>query len=769
MAKKYLFNAFLKIILFLLILCDLSANAQVANYTFSESSGTYTDLVSPTTAISSGWDNTVTANTIPIGFTFGFNGTNYTTCSISSNGFITFGSTVSGITNYTPISSTTGYAGAIAALGVDMGDFTGNNISYLTTGASPNRVFSVQWKDADRFARGDGFNFQIQLNESSNIIKIIYGFCLPTGNNAQNIAVQVGLRGATNVDFNNRSLTTNSVIWDNNTTAGTANTASCRTRSTNYPNSGRTFIWSPLLPPTIVSLGSSNACAGGTITINGTNFAGITAPNVKIGGTAVTAILTNTGTQITATIGAGTTGFVTAQNAAGTGTSASSFTVNAIPIITIQPATPSAICAGTGSRTISVTATGATTYQWRKGGVNLVNGSVFSNVTTATLTITAPATTDAGTYDVVVSNTGSCSVTSIGVVLTINDVPTIATTPTPTNGATGQCFSGSGAITSVSWAAVAGAVNYDVYFGAGSLPALVTSANVAATTYTTGALSANTTYYWKIIAKNACGSAVGSSTWTFTTLSSACVCLPTYPVGPASGDWISNVTLGTLNNNTGASLTPFYTFYNTLPIPDIQRNTTQPISVTMAYDLNQFAAVWIDFNNDGVFAASEGFISTNAGANTPIIINVIVPPGATLGNVRMRIRGGNDTILTTSQACGASSSAFGETEDYIVNIIGTTICVATAPPTSLSLSPNSTSISGSFALPSPIADGYLVVRSLSPVAPTPVNGTPYSIGGTVGVGYNVIDTDNNNLFSTTGLAAGTLYYFYVFSVKSICS
>ncbi|MBC7642697.1 MAG: hypothetical protein H7174_10250, partial [Flavobacterium sp.] len=154
---------------------------------------------------------------------------------------------------------------------------------------------------------------------------------------------------------------------------------------------------------------------------------------------------------------------------------------------------------------------------------------------------------------------------------------------------------------------------------------------------------------------------------------------------------------------------------------------------------------------------------------TPIIINVIVPPGATLGNVRMRIRGGNNTILTTGQACGASASAFGETEDYIVNIIGTTICVATAPPTSLSLSPNNTSISGSFALPSPIADGYLVVRSLSPVAPTPVTGTSYIIGGTVGPGYNVVDTDSNNLFSTTGLAAGTLYYFYVFSVKSICS
>lgn len=87
----------------------------------------------------------------------------------------------------------------------------------------------------------------------------------------------------------------------------------------------------PPPPPTITSLGSTSGCVGSTITINGTNLTGATAANVKIGGTSVTSILTNTATQITATIGSGTCGNVTVTTAGGTATSSQIFNVNAIP------------------------------------------------------------------------------------------------------------------------------------------------------------------------------------------------------------------------------------------------------------------------------------------------------------------------------------------------------------------------------------------------------------------------------------------------------
>ncbi|MFI0492196.1 glycine-rich domain-containing protein, partial [Flavobacterium sp.] len=70
--------------------------------------------------------------------------------------------------------------------------------------------------------------------------------------------------------------------------------------------------------------------------------------------------------------------------------------VTALPVITTQPVTPTAICAGIASTTISVTAAGTPNYQWRKNGVNLSSGAPYTNVTSATLTITNPAISENG-------------------------------------------------------------------------------------------------------------------------------------------------------------------------------------------------------------------------------------------------------------------------------------------------------------------------------------------------------------------------------------
>jgi hypothetical protein len=248
-------------------------------------------------------------------------------------------------------------------------------------------------------------------------------------------------------------------------------------------------------------------------------------------------------------------------------------------------------------------------------------------------------------------------------------------------------------------------------------------------------------------------------------------CTPTYANGPGTTDRISNVTLGTLNNSSVSSATPYYTFYNSVTIPNLTQSSTASVSVTMGSDSNQYAGAWIDFNQDGVFQTSEGTVSANAGPNGTVIISIPVPSGAIPGNTRMRVRGGNDSALTTAQACGTSSSNYGETEDYIVNIVGSATCsTPTASPSSLSLTPTGNTISGSFTLASPAVDNYLVVVSNSATTPTPVAGTTYTIGSTTLGGSNVVvDNDNNNTFSVTGLSGTTLYYVYVFSYNSLCT
>ena len=404
----------------------------------------------------------------------------------------------------------------------------------------------------------------------------------------------------------------------------------------------------------------------------------------------------------------------------------------------------------------------------------------WQTVSLGTSTANSGATfiaTTSGTYYIraynTVSGCWSSGQGSLAVVISTS-ISTLATVPSPATAATGICYAGGGAVTSISWTAAAGAVSYDVYFGAGSLPGTVT-ANVATTSYSTGTLLASTTYYWKIVPRNSgCPSTGTALTWTFTTAATPCAftyCAPTYTNGPGTIDQITNVTLGTLNNASGASASPFYTFYNAVTIPNLMQTSTASVSITFGSDTNQWAAVWIDFNQNGVFETTEGVVSTvNAGANGTTTINIAVPAGAITGNTRMRVRGGNDSILTTAQACGASSSIYGETEDYIVNIIAPAACTTpTAQPTLLGLTPGSTSITGSFTAASPAPNNYLVVISSSNLPPTPNNSTSYTIGSTVGAGYTVVDIDGNTSFTATGLSSLTLYYVYIFSYNSACT
>lgn len=114
---------------------------------------------------------------------------------------------------------------------------------------------------------------------------------------------------------------------------------------------------------------------------------------------------------------------VVVTNACGQTTSAvATVSVGAAPSVSVQPASQS-VCDG-GSVMLTVAAEGAAplTFQWRKGGVDL------PGETNDTLTIDLVSPTDAGDYDVVVSN--ACGqTTSSAATLTIDEGPGIDTQP----------------------------------------------------------------------------------------------------------------------------------------------------------------------------------------------------------------------------------------------------------------------------------------------------------------------------------------------------
>ena len=136
---------------------------------------------------------------------------------------------------------------------------------------------------------------------------------------------------------------------------------------------------------------------------------------------------------------AGTVTFTTSKNTAGSGHYFNGFQLMPYPLPSITAQPPASPTATLNSNvTISATATGSgtLTYQWRKGVVNLANGSTgngstISGATTNSLTISSTQNADAGDYSLVVTNPGG-SVTSGTAALTVSSgaVPaSVATSP----------------------------------------------------------------------------------------------------------------------------------------------------------------------------------------------------------------------------------------------------------------------------------------------------------------------------------------------------
>ncbi|MCZ8197535.1 MAG: GEVED domain-containing protein [Flavobacterium sp.] len=297
---------------------------------------------------------------------------------------------------------------------------------------------------------------------------------------------------------------------------------------------------------------------------------------------------------------------------------------------------------------------------------NIQNGLVLGNVTTYTLPSSlSPATTyywKVTPYNANGDNTG-CTIWSF----TSGNVPSCASALLPANLSTAVARN-----PTLSWTAATGSPSsYDVYFGNASPAVFV--ANQTALTYTPGLLNANTTYYWKVVAKNAFGDAVGCTEQSFTTGTSVQYCNPVYTSGKTDGDLISNISISgtTLSNNTGTSpVNPAYTYFTGQPnyTGDLQAGASYTVNVTVGTFGNQNMAAWIDYNDDGVFSTSEriGFTASSIAANGSASFNISLACNPPLGIHRMRIRDVYATTGSTIDPC--SSYGFGETEDYDVNV-----------------------------------------------------------------------------------------------------
>jgi len=118
------------------------------------------------------------------------------------------------------------------------------SIRYETIGSAPNRKFVVQWSNFSRYTTtlpSDRLNFQIILEESTNIIRTSYNITYVHVDHT----IQAGLAGASNADFNHRTGNFNTTIL------APANSSTVNSQSSAYPTIGRTFSWTPPPFPTV--------------------------------------------------------------------------------------------------------------------------------------------------------------------------------------------------------------------------------------------------------------------------------------------------------------------------------------------------------------------------------------------------------------------------------------------------------------------------------------------------------------------------------------
>jgi hypothetical protein len=359
------------------------------------------------------------------------------------------------------------------------------------------------------------------------------------------------------------------------------------------------------------------------------------------------------------------------------------------------------------------------------GTINgLVNGTTVTNTLTS-VTGTAPSTALAGTDQ----NLGACL------------------TSTTLSGNTPVIGTGT-------WSVISGTAS-------------ITTPSSPTSTVTGLTLGTSTTLRWTI----SNGSCVSSFDDVIITTSFGSSCLTYCTVGgnaPATS-YISNVTLNTINQNNTA-WNGYINYY-----PSVSTNLIQSNSYTISVTIwNQTTSqknisAWIDWNLNGVFdVATETVLSTTstvAAAQSVTLSNTFTVPGTAVVDLsRLRVE---LAFNAEGAAAPCNINSLTDAQDYKINVQAILPCTTPiAQATNLILTPGGTSILGTFTAASPVPNNYLIIRNTTGTTPTPVNGTTYTIGGTVGAGNTVVDIDSDTTFTATGLTISTQYYFFIFSFNS---
>ncbi len=160
------------------VLLALPALAQVDTYQFTPSVGTFVPLPATATTVPNILADDQVSGVLPLGFSFVYDGTAFTSFLVSSNGFISFNpASGNALTNSLGTNASGTEKPLIAPFWEDLdGREPTARASYQTTGTAPNQVFTFEWLNWKRFGNGTGpsFSLQAKLYEGSGRVEFVY-------------------------------------------------------------------------------------------------------------------------------------------------------------------------------------------------------------------------------------------------------------------------------------------------------------------------------------------------------------------------------------------------------------------------------------------------------------------------------------------------------------------------------------------------------------------------------------------------------------------
>lgn len=278
------------------------------------------------------------------------------------------------------------------------------------------------------------------------------------------------------------------------------------------------------------------------------------------------------------------------------------------------------------------------------------------------------------------------SVNTSGVNLNYNCVTSCSGAPTPGNtiSATTQACSGVNFNLSLQNSLLFSGLTYQWQLSTNG----TVYSNISGAVNSTCSVNQSVATYYRCLVTCSNSGLSNYSNPVFVSMSSICYCIPTTSNINAS-DIVSKVSItnsifNNVNQVSGYNATTSYDLYYS-PVIDIQRgSSTNKLSITFGSDPNQWSAAWIDFNQNGTFESSENvaLAASSSGSSSTVVYTFSVPVSATLGQTRLRVRGASDNAYTSSDAC--TTTSYGETEDYIVNILPVYSLAISGPTTSCS-------------------------------------------------------------------------------------